>query len=525
MGCKETLYRTESVPNKGRKIGMITTEQIAAALADRGLLLRIDKGEEKEVTYLTCDSRKVCSGAMFVCKGASFQPKYLAEAVKRGAVSYISERRLPEGEGLAAIIVTDIRKAMAAAAACFFGYRTGVPMLTGITGTKGKTTTAWYLKAMLDAWMAEEGKPETGLLSTICNYDGTSWQDAVMTTPEPVELHEFLAHAAKNGLSHTTMEVSSQALKYGRVRELRFQVGIFLNISEDHISPQEHEDFEDYFSAKLSIFRQCDTACINLDSDHRERIVKAAHKAGRIVTFGRHPKADLRCTDVRVKENGTAFTVTCKDFTETFELAMKGRFNVENAMAAIAAAYVCGVPVRCMRKALIATRVPGRMETFASADGQICGIVDFAHNRLSFEKLFDAVFQEYGSCRKIITVFGCPGGKALNRRRELGLIAGLFSDYVMVTSDDPGTECPEAIAEEISHYVEMTGCACGFAKERKDAVGLAVKKAQQYREKTMILLLGRGCEKYQKTAQGLLAYPTDAALMREAIFRTQESFA
>ncbi len=549
---------------------MITTEQIAGALADRGLLLEAQRGAAAAVTRLTCDSRQVCPGAMFICKGAAFRPEYLAEAARRGAASYISERALPEGRGLKLLLVSDIRKAMAAAAACYFGYAPGCPKLTGITGTKGKTTTAWYLKAMLDAWMHEEHRPETGLLSTIRNYDGNEWSDAVMTTPEPVELHEFLARTVKNRLPYTTMEVSSQALKYKRVRELRFQVGIFLNISEDHISPQEHEDFEDYFryttmevssqalkykrvrelrfqvgiflnisedhispqehedfedyfSAKLSMFRQCDTACVNLDSDHAQRILKAARKAGHVVTFGRHPHADLRCSNIRTGENGTSFTVSCATFTESFTLAMKGRFNIENAMAAIAAAYVYGVPVQCMKQALAQTRVPGRMETFASRDGKICGIVDFAHNRLSFEKLFDAVFQEYSSYKKIITVFGCPGGKALNRRRELGLLAGLFSDYVMITSDDPGKECPEKIAEEIRRYVEMTGCGCGFSQERKDAVALAVRKAAQYGEKTMILLLGKGCERYQKTGEGLQEYPTDAALMQEAI-RTYEGF-
>ncbi|WP_283683341.1 Mur ligase family protein [Parablautia sp. Marseille-Q6255] len=502
---------------------MITTEQIAGALADRGLLLEAQRGAAAAVTRLTCDSRQVCPGAMFICKGAAFRPEYLAEAARRGAASYISERALPEGRGLKLLLVSDIRKAMAAAAACYFGYAPGCPKLTGITGTKGKTTTAWYLKAMLDAWMHEEHRPETGLLSTIRNYDGNEWSDAVMTTPEPVELHEFLARTVKNRLLYTTMEVSSQALKYKRVRELRFQVGIFLNISEDHISPQEHEDFEDYFSAKLSMFRQCDTACVNLDSDHAQRILKAARKAGHVVTFGRHPHADLRCSNIRTGENGTSFTVSCATFTESFTLAMKGRFNIENAMAAIAAAYVYGVPVQCMKQALAQTRVPGRMETFASRDGKICGIVDFAHNRLSFEKLFDAVFQEYSSYKKIITVFGCPGGKALNRRRELGLLAGLFSDYVMITSDDPGKECPEKIAEEIRRYVEMTGCGCGFSQERKDAVALAVRKAAQYGEKTMILLLGKGCERYQKTGEGLQEYPTDAALMQEAI-RTYEGF-
>lgn len=498
---------------------MKTIEDVIVILRQRRLLKSVagNLNIQEPLRWLTCDSRAVIGGTLFICKGAAFRPEYLQEAANRGCIAYISEQPIDTTQNLPGLIVTNIRSAMAAASASFFDYQPGRPKLTGITGTKGKTTTAWYLKAMLDEWERGRGEKETGLISTVENYDGRNRRDAVMTTPEAPTLHELLANAAQSELSYVTMEVSSQALKYKRVRELKFQVGVFLNISEDHISPQEHEDFEDYFSSKLSMFRQTETACVNLDSDHRERILKAARKAERIITFGKHPEADLRCSDISVSAAGISFRVMCDRFTEWFTLAMKGSFNIENAMGAIAAAYVYGVPVECMKRALCKTRVPGRMETFYSRNSKICGIVDFAHNRLSFEKLFDAVFQEYGSYTKIITVFGCPGGKALNRRRELGIIAGLFSDYVFITSDDPGMECPQDIASEVRRYVEMTGCPCSCVEERSEAVGQAVEMAAENKEKTLILVLGRGSEKFQKIGMRSCEYPTDAALVRQAV--------
>lgn len=497
---------------------MITVGDVGTMLQERGLLKEISGERVKQkIRWLTCDSRMAVPGTLFICKGEAFLPSYLEDAAKRGSIAYLSEFRIETREELPGLIVTDIRKAMAAVSALFFGYRPGEPLLTGITGTKGKTTTAWYLKAMLDRWEESKGKPETGLISTVENYDGQKRMDAVMTTPEAPVLHEFLHNAAQSGLGFATMEVSSQALKYKRVRELVFQVGIFLNISEDHISPREHVDFEDYFSAKLSIFRQTETACINLDADHSERILKAARKAERVVTFGRNPQADLRCVETRVDGMQISFRVVCDRFTEWFTLGMKGSFNIENAMAAIAAAYVYGVPVEYMKQALLATKVPGRMENFTSEDGHICGIVDFAHNRLSFEKLFDAVFQEYEDYKKIITIFGCPGGKALNRRRELGIIAGLFSDQVIVTSDDPGMERQEDIAGEVRSYVDLTGCQVECILERCEAVERAVEIASKMPERTLILLLGRGSEKYQQMGGKAWLYPTDSRLMGQAV--------
>ena len=478
---------------------------------------------DPRIDWLTFDSRTVREHTAFICKGAAFRPEYLEAAAQNGAVCYISETPIAqiETDGAAPLIplfVTDIRKAMAAASAWFFDYEKGRPILTGITGTKGKTTTAWYLKAMLDEWEKELGEPETGLISTVENYDGVSRSESVMTTPEAPTLHEHILHAKQKGIRYMTMEVSSQALKYRRVRELQFQVGIFLNISRDHISPKEHVDFEDYFSSKLSLFRQTEVACVNLNADHADRILKAAHKAERIVTFGTKKHADIRCSEIRTEGRHLSFRVTCDRFSERFELGMRGKFNIENALAAITAAYVYGVPVACMRRALRKTLVPGRMETFVSSDGRICGIVDFAHNRLSFEKLFDAAFQEYIDYRRIITVFGCPGGKALNRRRELGIIAGLFSDEVILTTDDPCMEDPEGICEEIREYVDMTGCSCHLVTDRKKAVEQAVALAKEDRKnRTLILLLGRGSERFQQIGGRSLASPTDAELMAEAL--------
>ena len=501
---------------------MLTLEDLEACLADRSLLREVqgNKNMKQQILGIYADSRQVLRGGLFICKGAAFRPAYLKEASERGCIAYLSEVPYPEEAGeIAGFIVTDIRKAMAAASAFVYQYEPEDPKITGITGTKGKTTTAWYLKAMLDEWALQKGEPETALISTVEYYDGRLRRDAIMTTPEAPDLHHIIRTARDSGARYLTMEVSSQALKYKRVRELCFQVGVFLNISEDHISPNEHTDFEDYFSAKLSIFRQSRTACVNLDADHAERIVKAARKSQSLVTFGRHPSADIRLNSVRQDGERIAFQVSCERFCTEFHLGMRGRFNVENALAAIAAAYVYGVPLECMKKALEETFVPGRMENYYSRDGRICGIVDFAHNRLSFEKMFDAAYREYGSYKNIITIFGCPGGKAFNRRQELGTISGLFSDYVFITDDDPGDEPPRKIAEEVEQYVELTGCPSRIIEDREKAVEAAVGMAKESEEKTLILLLGRGCEKYQQINGMSIKSAQDAYLMKKALER------
>lgn len=497
---------------------MITTYDIETILREKKLLCRAERNvKPTEIKWVTCDSRKVVPGTLFICKGAGFRPEYLLEAIECGCVAYVSEVRRVTPPSVRGFVVNDIRKAMADISAAFFEYRPDGLNLTGVTGTKGKTTTAWYLKAMLDEWQREEGKPETGLVSSVMNFDGFRRTDAVMTTPEAPTLHEMIAKVRVAGSHYMTIETSSQALKYDRVHGLKFQVGVFLNISEDHISPAEHQDFEDYFQSKLSIFSQCETACVNLDCTHAGRILEAAKKTERVVTFGRHPQADLRYDKIRMKEDMLSFRVISPQFMERFSLKMKGSFNIENAMAAISAAYVYGVPLHCIKRALEETCVPGRMEIFENQNRKICAIVDYAHNRLSFRKLFQTVFAEYGGYQKVITVFGCPGQKAYNRRMELGMIAGMFSDYVYLTADNPGMESCREIAGEVRTYVEMTGGECEYVADRRNAIARAVQRAADEEENTIILVLGRGNEKYQKIGQRMYEYPSDASLVREAM--------
>ena len=308
--------------------------------ADMTAAFCIDGEEEAEVRGVTFDSKEVVSGGIFVCKGKNFRVEYLKEALERGCICYVSEKRYELSEETAWIQVKDIRKAMPVLAAIF--YRTEpLPLhLTGVTGTKGKTTTSYYIKAILDVWEKKQQGKETGILSSVDIYDGKELVPAKMTTPEAMEIHRHIRNCADESIRYLTMEVSSQALKYKRVRGLKFDVGIFLNISEDHISPCEHENFEDYFTSKLSLFKQTKVACVNLDSAEKERILSASQIAEKVLTFGTTGAPDIWGHDIEMHGGRISFWVRCDRFHEKFNLRMHGLFNVENALAAICAVEV-----------------------------------------------------------------------------------------------------------------------------------------------------------------------------------------
>lgn len=475
---------------------------------------------KRKVCGITYDSRQVEKDSLFLCKGAAFREEYLAAALKKGAVGYVCDRRLEAPEDIPYIIVKNIRKAQAVLGTFFYGDPQKRLCLTGITGTKGKTTTAYYLKAILDEWLSlkENGKKDRcGLISTIRTWDGREDKPSVMTTPEALELYRHFYHAAECQMKHMVMEVSSQALKYQRVRGLEYQVGIFLNISEDHISPEEHTDFEDYFSSKLSVFRQVKTACVNLDSRFSDRILSAARLADQVITFGTRGTPDIRAGKLRKEGKGISFLLTTPDYEQRIHLSMPGIFNVENALAAIAAAYAYRVPPAVIARALEKVQVAGRMEQYTSLDGKITAIVDYAHNRLSFERLYDSVIQEF-SGYTIYTVFGCPGGKAFNRRRELGLISGLFSSKVFLTADDPGNEDAGEIAAEVGKYLEVMDCPFTYIENRARAIRSAIACAAAKKDgKAVVLVLGKGHEMHQKFGSRIYGYPSDAVLVKESV--------
>jgi UDP-N-acetylmuramyl-tripeptide synthetase len=382
--------------------------------------------------------------------------------------------------------------------------------LVGVTGTKGKSTTVFYVKAVLDAMLAARGGKPAAILSGIRNDDGARREKSHLTTPETLELHGHFANAAASGAEYLVMEVSSQALKYDRTLGLRFDVACFLNIGEDHISAVEHTDFEDYFSSKLRIFGQSEAACINADAVAAARIAASAAVCSRRIDFGFSGGADLRGAVVRpVPGGGLSFRVESETVPavagEDFAIAMPGVFNVENALAAIAAACALGVPVPYIRAGLAAARVPGRMEAFTASDGRVV-IVDYAHNKLSFETLFRSVRREYAG-RKIGIVFGCPGGKAFGRRRELGALAGEYADFLYLTEDDAGEEDVSDICREIAEYAAPFGRPCRILPDREEAIRAALSDADA---NTVVLLAGKGHESHQKRGRAYVDTPTDA---------------
>lgn len=473
-------------------------------LRDRDLLVLENlKGKgAAPVTGLTYNSKEVTPGTLFICKGSAFKPEYLADAASRGALAYVSHELYPSVD-LPAILVSDIRRSMPVLASKFFERAAELFRLTGITGTKGKSTTAYYLKAILDDWLTAEGGRESGIISSIDTYDGREFYESHITTPESVELMQHFRNAADAGLSYVTMEVSSQALKYDRVDEIRFDTGVFMNISEDHISPVEHYSFEDYFTSKLAIFRQTRTAVICTDSDRFEDVARAAAEADRIITFGTREGSDIYGYDIRKSGGEIHFRVKCSRFDEEFILTMPGLFNVQNALAAIAVAYVYSVPREYIHSGLLRARSKGRMECYTGKDGQIIAIVDYAHNKLSFEKLFESTKEEYPGYQ-IFTVFGCPGKKALLRRKDLGTIAGRESKKVYLTAEDPGEEPVDQISRDIAQYV---ACPVEMIEDRGEAIKKAIADCDG---PTVILITGKGEETRQKYGREYIDCPSDA---------------
>ena len=393
----------------------------------------------RRVKLFSCDSQNVIPGTLFLCKGAHFKEAYLADAQEKGAFAYISETEYP-GVSIPWIPVTDARRAMALLATFYYNDPWSRMNVIGITGTKGKSSTTYYIKSILDGWLASKGGKESGVISSVDTYDGIERFESHLTTPEPLDLERHFEHGVETGMEYMTMEVSSQALKYDRTLGVKFKVGCFLNIGYDHISSIEHPDWEDYFASKLKLFAQCETAVVNLDSDHIDRIMEAAKDAGRVITFSSHDeKADVFAYQIHKEQEDTVFRVRTEAFDREFRLSMPGLFNVENALCAIAVSMVFKIPDRAIYQGLLKARVPGRMEIYTSTDRHVVAIVDYAHNRLSFEKLFESVKEEYPK-RRIVIVFGCPGKKALDRRHDLGQIAGQHADHVYLTEEDPGKE-------------------------------------------------------------------------------------
>lgn len=473
--------------------------ELIKALKNRGLLIKACGRDDLEIVDLTYDSRRVKKGSLFVCKGEAFKREYLTKAIEAGAVIYLSENDYEQGD-LPFILVSDIRLAMAVLSDTFYKSPYEAVPLIGITGTKGKSTTTMFLEAVLN----EAYQPKkVGLTSSLRVYDGTVDEAARLTTPESLDLFFYLSNARENKLPAMLVEVSSQALKYHRTSELSFAHGIFLNIGQDHISPVEHPDFEDYFESKLLLFEQCQKIYVNLDSDFADKVLLRAKAHAETITFALDKASDYRAYDLVNQYDSIHFRVKSKAFDAPFTINVMGRFNVSNALACIAVACEMGLEVGVIQKGLKKASLTGRMEVIKATNKNPKIIVDYAHNKLSFESvLADSKKEAKG---KLWVLFGAPGGKAKNRRHDLGEVASLYADHVILTTDDAYNEDAEAIAEEIkAGYQKMVDTL--FIRDRKEAIDYVISKANV---SDTVLLLGKGAEVVQKMASGNLAYEGD----------------
>lgn len=490
--------------------GMHNISEYIEVFEKLGILVEKSIEEDKQIRYISYNSQDVKLNTLFVCKGAHFKDQYLADAKEKGACVYVAEKKFDVE--MPYVIVSDIRKAISYIADLYYGQVWKNINLIGITGTKGKSSTTYFMKSILDEYAKSIKKPQTAVVSGIDNYDGVISEESHLTTPEAFELQMHFDNAVKSGIEYLSMEVSSQALKYGRTECVTYDIGAFLNIGEDHISGIEHPDYDDYFFSKLKLFDQCKTAVVNLNTDREAEVVEASKKAPRVITFGvDREDADICAYEVTATRTGVKFRAKCDSFDEEFKLSLRGLFNADNALAAIAISYALNIPIEAMKTGLKKAAVPGRMEVFTNEPKNIDVIVDYAHNKMSFESLFQSTKKEYPD-RKIFIVYGCPGKKALARRRELAEVAGVYADMIYITEEDAGEEDVLKISQEIAHYAEEAGAKWEIIVDRGEAIRRSIEDAGS---DTVILITGKGRETRQKRGTKYIDTPSDVDYVRE----------
>lgn len=491
-------------------------------LAQRDLLKDSAVFDQKNtiVSGITYNSKEVKKNNLFICKGSSFKKEYLEEAIEKGALGYVAEKEYDLDHDFPHFLVTNIRKAMAPIASIFYNHPQDELKLIAVGGTKGKTTTSYFMKSVLDEYLKEKGKKAAGIVSSIITYDGITEEKSQNTTPEAFELIRHLARAVKSGLEYFVLEVSSQALKYHRTDGLFFELGFFLNIDEDHISPKEHPNYEDYLQSKLKMFQQTKNLVINNETSERKRVIERAQaQADRYKTFSLERKeADYFVDEIESKKGAITFTLHSKKWDKNYQISMPGLFNVENASAVIAGSDFLKIPQKIVQKALTDVQVPGRTELYHTRDEKIIGVVDYAHNRLSFERLYKAVKKDYPN-RQIISIFGAPGGKALGRSEELGTVAGRYSDFVYLTMDDPEYRQVKDISEEIAVYIEEQDVPYKMIESRPEAIQTAFLEVEK---ESVILVMGKGQEAANKIKGKSVPYASDGYYVKKYIKEYQQ---
>ncbi len=459
--------------------------------------------QDREITDLVYDNRQVTPGALFFCVPGFTRDghDFAADAVERGAVALVVERELDVS--VPQVRVNSVRAAMAPAAAAFYGDPTAELDVVGVTGTNGKTTTAFLVRALLEA----DGR-QTGLLGTVKSVIGGAEHEVQRTTPEAIDLQRTFRQMLDQGDEACAMEVSSHALELRRADAIHFAAAIFTNLTQDHLD--FHPTMEDYFRAKRRLFKggalSPRTAIINVDDPYGVRL---AAELDEPTTFAVHAAAAYRAFDVKTDLSGSTFAVDTPDGRLELKSPLRGEFNVSNVLGALAAARALGVAAEtCIGAIAAAGQVPGRFET-VDAGQPFAVVVDYAHTPDSLENVLRAAREL--TERRLHVVFGCGGDRDRGKRPLMGEIACQLADRVIITSDNPRSEDPEAIVQEV-----LVGAGPGAEHEvdRRAAIERALATAGPG---DVVVIAGKGHEQGQEFEHGRKLAFDDVTVARDIL--------
>ena len=444
-----------------------------------------------DVKHMTIDSRKVKKDYMFIAiKGfESDGHKFIESAIENGANSIlIDEDRYNEFKDLNVEVLTtkNTRSLLGQISCNFYNDPSKEFKLIGITGTKGKTTTSFMVKKILE----ESGK-KVGLVGTVaCYIANKKLMDSDRTTPEAVELQEMFRQMADENCDYVIMEVSSQSLKLGRVDGCNFDLGLFTNLSEDHISPHEHASMKEYFDCKCKLFDMTNNGIANIDDKKGKELVETKSNCN-FITYGIDSDADNKATNINITNELTTFNINIYGKEELVEISIPGKFTVYNALGAISICESLGIETKYILSGLKKVRVPGRSELIDNDKG-LTIMLDYAHSEESLANILQAV-KSYTKGR-VICLFGCGGDRDTRKRPKMAKVSGTLADFTIITSDNPRNEDPEAIAREVETGIKGITDNYVVIVDRVEAIKYAISIAKK---DDIVVLAGKGHESYQ----------------------------
>lgn len=456
----------------------------------------------REINKIEYNSNKIKNGDVFVAITGYKDNgiKYIDDAISKGAVAIVHEGDIEHKEDITYIKVENARIALAIMASTYYGDPARKLKMIGITGTKGKTTTAYMIRDI----MLASGK-KIGMIGTVCNTYGKVTEESIRTSPESLDLQALLARMVDAGMEYVVMEVSSHALELERVYGIKFLVGVFTNLSEDHLD--FHKTMDKYLEAKAKLFKQSDFAIINGDDIYAPRLLKMIDI--KKATYGLDNAVDLTATDIRVNPSYVEFKMYVNRMLETIRINIPGRFTVYNALAAIGVCSLFGAQMDAISGALGALRVPGRNEV-VELNKTFTVIVDYAHTPASLEAILSSA-KKYTKGR-IICVFGCGGNRDKEKRAMMGEISGRLADFTIITTDNPRDEKPSKIIEDIESGIKQTRGLYKCIENRRQAIRFAMRIAWK---SDVIIIAGKGHETYQEVENGKKLYFDDKEIVRK----------